>query len=324
MPWIVGVDEAGYGPNLGPFVMAAVACRVPADAHDADLWQLLKNVVRRKKDREDGRLWIDDSKVVHGGKRGLKALERGVLAALGPPVAESTAPALQLSHWLEHIFSAALAEVQAECWYAGSTPLPTAVDADDLRHSRERFHSACNQARLCWARARGVIVCPARFNALLDRWESKSLLLMLSLAELLGPYCQAEGDTEAVFLVADKHGGRDNYAAVLQQAIPGGTVVAGAQARDGSSYEVKGLARPLHITFRPRADQEYFCVALASMLAKYTREMLMLEFNQFWRQHLPTLPPTAGYPVDALRFMTAIRPVAERLHIPESQLWRRK
>ena len=29
MPWIVGLDEAGYGPNLGPFVMSLVAFRVP-------------------------------------------------------------------------------------------------------------------------------------------------------------------------------------------------------------------------------------------------------------------------------------------------------
>ena len=29
MPWIMGLDEAGYGPNLGPFVMSLVAFRVP-------------------------------------------------------------------------------------------------------------------------------------------------------------------------------------------------------------------------------------------------------------------------------------------------------
>ena len=36
MPWIIGIDEAGYGPPLGPLVMTAVACRVPDGAADAD------------------------------------------------------------------------------------------------------------------------------------------------------------------------------------------------------------------------------------------------------------------------------------------------
>ena len=31
MPWVVGIDEAGYGPNLGPLVQAAVALHLPDD-----------------------------------------------------------------------------------------------------------------------------------------------------------------------------------------------------------------------------------------------------------------------------------------------------
>jgi len=60
------------------------------------------------------------------------------------------------------------------------------------------------------------------------------------------------------------------------------------------------------------------------MCSKYLREVLMLEFNQFWQKHLPDLKPTAGYPGDAARFFEAIRPVAATLGLAESALWRRK
>ena len=82
MAWIVGVDEAGYGPNLGPFVMTSVACRVDDALADACLWSALRPAVRRAADADDGRLAVDDSKAVYSTTRGLAALERGVLAAL--------------------------------------------------------------------------------------------------------------------------------------------------------------------------------------------------------------------------------------------------
>ena len=62
MPWVVGIDEAGYGPNLGPLVQAAVALRLPDD--DLAGWTTLKPWVRRAHERDDGRLLIDDSKAL--------------------------------------------------------------------------------------------------------------------------------------------------------------------------------------------------------------------------------------------------------------------
>src|SRR5262249_30357031 len=79
--WIIGIDEAGYGPNLGPFVMTSVACRLPDPGPHADLWTLLRTAVRRSEDADDGQLIIDDSKLVYTTK-GLAGLECGVLATL--------------------------------------------------------------------------------------------------------------------------------------------------------------------------------------------------------------------------------------------------
>jgi hypothetical protein len=79
MPWVIGIDEAGYGPNLGPLVQAAVSLRLP-EGDDAG-WETLRPALRRSHEREDHRLLIDDSKKVYT-KGGLEALERGVRAVL--------------------------------------------------------------------------------------------------------------------------------------------------------------------------------------------------------------------------------------------------
>src|SRR5262249_60903847 len=84
MAWIIGIDEAGYGPNLGPFVMTSVACRVPDALQAADLWRVLQAAVRRHTEPADDRLLVEDSKLVYSSARGLLGLETGVLAAAAP------------------------------------------------------------------------------------------------------------------------------------------------------------------------------------------------------------------------------------------------
>src|SRR5262245_8810770 len=137
MPWIAGIDEAGYGPNLGPFVMTAVVCRVRTIPPEGCLWSLLSAAVRRggKAGKGDKRLVIDDSKVVHNGKRGLANLERGVFATLGKQI---TAPTL--AQLLTHLSGAT--ELGEEVWYTGTTTLPAATD-DDLPRLQATFADAC-------------------------------------------------------------------------------------------------------------------------------------------------------------------------------------
>ena len=70
--WRVGIDEAGYGPNLGPLVQASAAFRVPTPTNC--LWEAFAKDARRAAGR-DARVVVDDSKLVHAGPLGLRRLE---------------------------------------------------------------------------------------------------------------------------------------------------------------------------------------------------------------------------------------------------------
>lgn len=319
MPWIVGIDEAGYGPNLGPFVMTSVACRVPEGQQGANLWDMLRPAVRRRGEPADGRLLVEDSKLVYSSSRGLLDLERGVLAAACPADA-----ALSLAVCVDRLCPGAHADLRAEPWYTGATPLPVHAGASDFGAVARRLGEVSRDGGVTWGLVRSVVVCPTSFNALLDRWDSKGVVLSLSLAQLLQQNAAPDDSAEPIAVFVDKHGGRNTYAAILQQAYPDGVVVAREEGSERSVYHLVGGKRPVELTFQPRADAAHFCVALASMVSKYLREVLMREFNAFWQAHVPGLKPTAGYPGDAARFFDAIRPALTKLGIPDAAVWRRK
>src|SRR5204862_1697405 len=122
----------------------------------------------------------------------------------------------------------------------------------------------------------------------------------------------------------DKHGGRNSYAALLQPAFDDGVVLANEEGALRSVYRLHGARRFMQVTLQPRADGDHLCVALASMLSKYLREVLMEQFNRFWQGHVPGLKATVGYPTDAVRFFADIKEAVSRLGFAEAAVWRRK
>ncbi|HTU19847.1 MAG TPA: hypothetical protein VMG10_17420 [Gemmataceae bacterium] len=320
MTWIIGVDEAGYGPNLGPFVMTSVACRVPASCSELDLWQVLRAAARRTADADNGRLLIDDSKRVYT-TRGLAGLERGMLATLW---GEQLSVPASLATLVEWACPDDGEELRQEVWYRGVQTIPIHLTVDDLQSTAARFAEVCAAEGVGGWQVRSVIVCPPRFNALLEERGTKSHVLAHALTHLLRWQRGNLRDEDDLAFFIDKHGGRNTYAAMIQHALPDGIVCTAQEGPARSAYRVRGLGREVQLTFQPRADAEHLCVALASMTSKYLREVLMLEFNRFWQEQVPNLKPTAGYPGDALRFLQAIRQALEQLGLSESCIWRRK
>jgi hypothetical protein len=317
--WIIGIDEAGYGPNLGPFVMTSVACRAPNPCHNANLWHLLGRAVRRSEDADNGQLLLDDSKRVYTAK-GLAGLERGVLAILG----RAHLPLASLAALIDHACPDDGDDLRCEVWYRGVQALPIHLMPAEMAKEAARFEEASAAVNLGPWHVRSVVILPSRFNALLDEGGTKGHVLAHALTHLLRWQCDNLRSEDDLTFFIDKHGGRNTYAAMIQHALPGRIVFTERESMACSVYRVHGLERGVRLTFQPRADAEHLCVALASMASKYLREVLMLEFNHFWREHLPELKPTAGYPVDAARFFHEIRPAIEKLGLSPEAVWRRK
>src|SRR5690606_37206772 len=81
--YFIGVDEAGYGPNLGPLVVASSLWRAPAASDEAQF-------LGRMQAGFAPRLWtpgcahvpLGDSKLLYQPGAGIASLEAGLLALL--------------------------------------------------------------------------------------------------------------------------------------------------------------------------------------------------------------------------------------------------
>jgi hypothetical protein len=169
-----------------------------------------------------------------------------------------------------------------------------------------------------------VLTSATRFNRVVEASGTKATLLAHGLIDLLRVTLATLPGDESVVVLCDKQGGRNFYAPLLQEAFPDAAVLPLLETSAESRYAIDGLGRVVSVAFRPRADGDSVAVAAASMVCKYLREVCMAQFNAFWARHVPGLKETAGYPVDAKRFLDDIRPAMERLGIAEHAVWRVK
>jgi len=300
MRW-AGIDEAGYGPNLGPLVMTAVLAEGPGD-RAPDLWTDLGGAVTRAGGPADA-LWVDDSKRLYRGGQGLDSLEAATLAAVA--AAAGPAPST-LGGLLMALGAGSLVEAELLPWLeAGTDPAMPAPG------SRARVEAALRRRPLegaSWrlVAVRSVVVGPSRFNAGLAATGSKAAVHFAAFAVLLGWLWADSVTGDVTHVNSDKHGGRHYYLGPLAVALPDARIEPGAEGPDLSAYTARSGGRRLELTLRPRADAADGLVALASIVSKAVREQWMAAFNDYWTARVPGLRPTAGYPVDAARFRAAI------------------
>jgi len=319
--WVVGVDEAGYGPNLGPLVIGASVWSLPAEMPTAQLWQALSAVLTDQPVRQDHRLHVADSKQVYQSQKGLAALERGVLSLWQALQREEVSGSL-VSAFPELMFQATAGE--PECWGGQpwakenslTLPLACASLAEPLTMAK-KIGEHCDKQDIRLERMAAAVVCPERFNQGLGECGNKSTLLSRATFGLVQRVWPEQG--ACVEVLADKHGGRNRYDHYLLEYFPEQFFLLEKESREESRYRCGEVT----ISLAMRSER-HLPVAVASMLAKYLRELAMEQFNRFWQKQLPSLKPTKGYPQDARRFRLEVKEVLAQNPGWEELMWRVK
>jgi ribonuclease HII len=321
---IIGVDEAGYGPMLGPLCVGMAACRVeawkPGDAAP-DLWTLLApSVCRSLKEWRAAKsvpIPIADSKTLKlantesdDRRSPTMHLERGVMCFLRQ-VAEAAMPgddeALAQSlgtHWPTE-------GLAAERFGGQPRLLPEAWTAGQLAIASSGLEAALDRAGVKCLSVQCRMIDVARFNAIVNQSGSKGQTTL----EAIGQYMRwawethASG-TDAVSLVCDRLGGRERYAATIAGLLNVDAECVGVieERPERSRYLVQQGNRKLHVTFAVEGEKQHLPIALASMTAKWVRELAMARFNRYWQYRAEhelevELKPTAGYTTDARRWL---------------------
>jgi ribonuclease HII len=317
MTILAGIDEAGFGPLLGPLVVSSCAFAVAPEHVEADLWQVLRKSVGKTRAQLRARLLITDSKKAYKRDEGLGHLERTVLAAMRS-LGQSPAT---LSGLLKLLCPECQRRVMEYPWYRGIESQPLPSDRAELRIAAAVFADDMAAARARLVGVSSYCLDVAYYNALTDRMKNKSQVLFVTTTRLLQGLMERFGDQDLHILI-DRQGGRVHYREHLLRSFEPMELRIVEENERRSAYVLRGGSRCVHLSFEVGADERHLPVSLASMVSKYIRELLMERMNRYFAQMSPDLRPTAGYWTDGLRFLEDLARCVPDLQIDRHRLVR--
>jgi len=317
---IAGVDEAGYGPILGPLVVGMAAFETPSvEGEDLPcLWSALRRYVSRSRCKNGRKLHINDSKLVYSAGAGLRELERSVLS-----MALTCGSFRSAEDFLSLTAPEVLGEIEGHPWYVPAQThrfpleqelLSASLMSNALRIEMDRCGTHC-------VALRAKVLLERPLNRMLEATRNKASALF-SVSAIHLDYLIRTFESRQLTIFCDRQGGRSHYGSLLRMMFPEHSLEVIRETDGDGEYHLLRAGNRVRIIFREKAETQALPVAMASMLAKYLRELFMSRFNDWWLREVPGIEPTAGYYGDGTRFAEQIAQRRQELGIPEAHLIR--
>ncbi|MGE3164294.1 MAG: hypothetical protein AB7O52_05275 [Planctomycetota bacterium] len=321
--YLSGIDEAGYGPLLGPLVIGCTTLRLPSAIAPAAPWKLLAPAVRRHSAKGIGIAIADSKKLHRSGTNDLSPLEIGALAFVACERGGECPRTFR--ELMDHLTVGRCGYLEDYPWYRGQdVALPYSAPALALAGATRRLARSLERTHTEVAEVRALPLEVTEFNAHLATQHNKGEVNAWAVGRFVR-WLWRQRERKAAEIWVDRLGGRLRYGPLLYPLLRGARFQILEQETERQSYEAveDASGRCLRIHFMTEGEKGAFPTALASMTAKYVRELHMVLFNRWWRaQATDPLEPTAGYPQDARRFLDETATLRSRLGIDPAVLIR--
>jgi ribonuclease HII len=309
----VGIDENGLGPRLGPLIVTAVVASTTREGR--------LRVEKRARGGARGRLADSKRLVAYGDSALGEAWARAIARRMGldgahDPQALVQALSLDPGDALRSLCpTTGVERHERQCW---STEGEAFVADDALVARVDRDLDRLAARGIVVQRAAVVVTCTRRLNDAVARGLSRFDVDLHAMERLALDARQRAG--RDVLATCGKVGGFDCYPPAFGPL--GGMLHAVVmEGRARSEYSVPGLGR---IAFVRDADDRHMLVSMASLVGKWTRDLLMSRIVRYHRERDAELPDASGYhdPVTA-RFVDATRLHRRKRALPDDCFERR-
>jgi len=275
---VMGVDENGLGPRLGPLVATSLALRIPRYERSALCERGLA-------------LGLTDSKETGGfGRMGF--IESVALALVKRVTSELPDSA---DTFLDLVSPGSRRRLRARCPDASTAGQCWAVNlrlpafGGDVSYGEALLDRLVGRSSLQIVDVQSRVACAGMLNAKLAAGANKLAVDLELFEDLICAVQDRHGS--ALLAVCGMIGGLRDYASRFSRFEP--QVVRPLTGRRGQRrYAVEGVGE---VRFEVDADARHLPVALASIVGKYLREVCMRRIGEFYQRENTHLKLASGY-----------------------------